>query len=428
MKRFVLSAAVCVCLLFMVSALYAEEPAVQWGSYYSPGNFIPEVSLSYEGYRYNGWHYYNGTSYYGWRLYGQLGLYPGAEIIMWNPDIEGFSPFALGLSGVARIGVPLSRYESFTVGAGAEAVFHLGFRGFDFPGSEYLDRVDLFVKLGVGFDFLNPDGFKVGFISQAGVNYFLNDRFNVGVSYRYWGANNYGRNGVAVQARYRFGKTSDVKGMGKLWDGLNTAVGDITALSYVSQFYTFYSIAAYTGGYYYSSSDVQEGTGGIWSYKSDGETFFIERTFLEAGSEGGQWWLLRYFTKDGEEVRYEYYLSPENELKTLYYRDENGKVQKYSFTDNNELIKIQESDLVTYEEMESAASRKENVRVNAGSFPNCLLIERSVNGEKSKFWYTDDESVPGGIVKFFYHDANGDKLNGELHQKLSGRKGQFELK
>ncbi len=428
MKKIVRSTGLLLLFLLASAALYAEGPVSQWGSYYAPGNVIPEISLSYEGYRYYGWHYYNGITYYGWRLYGQFGVYPGAEVILWKPNIEGFSPFALGLSGVARLGVPLSRYESFTVGAGAEAVLHLGFRGFDFPGSEYLERIDLFVKLGVGFDFINPQGFRAGFISQAGVNYFITDRFNVGLSYRHWGANQYGRNGVAVQARYRFGRTDDVEGMGEIWKGVTDAVGDITALTYVSQFYAYYGVAAYTGGYYYNPENVQEGTGGIWQYKMDGGSFFIERSLLESRSDGGQWWLLRYFTKDGEDIRYEYFLSPENELKTLYYRDEAGQVQTYRFTDDNALIKIQDSDLVTYEEMESMATRKETVRVNAGTFPNCLLVERSVNGEKSRFWYTDDESVPGRIVKFFYRDVDGNKINGELHQKLGGRKGKFELR
>ncbi len=424
MKKLTLSAL----LLMLITGLYGEERAIGWGSYYMPGNIIPEAALSYEGYSYHGWHYNDGKSYYGTRHYGQLGLYPAAEVMLWKPYFGEYAPLDIGVEAIGRFGIPLSRYESFSMGAGAQASFHLGFRGFDFPGAEYLDRIDFFVKMGLGCDFVNEDGFKLGFISQTGVNYFITEQFALGLSYRYWGANSYGRNGVAIQARYRLGRTGKVRGMGKTWDGLNTSLSGIKDMSYLAQFYAYFGYAAYTGGYYYDSSSIKEGCGGIWRYEDEEgkEAFFIERTLLKRDDQGGQWWLLKYYNKE-EEVLFEYYITRDNALKILYYRDEKGQIRSYEFKGDEELVVINSSDVVDYEEMEKQSSSREDVQVHAGLFRDCLHVVRSRNGESQDFWYSDDKTIPGGLIKFHYFDDD-DELKGELYDKVQGKQDNFTLK
>ncbi len=432
MKKLTLSAL----LLMLITGLYGEERAIGWGSYYMPGNIIPEAALSYEGYSYHGWHYNDGKSYYGTRHYGQLGLYPAAEVMLWKPYFGEYAPLDIGVEAIGRFGIPLSRYESFSMGAGAQASFHLGFRGFDFPGSQYLDRIDFFVKLGLGCDFINEDGFKMGFISETGLNYFITERFSLGLSYRHWGINghkydsvSYRYNGIAIQARFRLGRSGKVKGMGEVWNGVDTSLSGITDMTYLAQFYVYFTYAAYTGGYYSDSCDMQEGCGGIWRYE-DGEGkehFFIERTFLEREADGAEWWLLKYYD-DQEEVLFEYCISKDKSLKTLYYRDEKGRIRSYEFKGDEELTAINSSDVVSYQDLENMASAREDVRVKAGLFKDCLHIESESRGEEEEFWYSDDKTIPGALVKFHYFDDENQELRGELYEKVKGKTGRFSLK
>jgi hypothetical protein len=401
--------------LILSPSLFAEEE-VLWGSYHSPGN----VEFGFAGAYEIGRDSLSSKS---------LGLYPSMEVLLWKPGVSGYAPLDFGLAAEGRIGLPLSKGGGLTAGVAAEGTIHIGFRGFDFPGAEYLDKFEIYARMGVSFDIIHPQGnLPFGLVATSGANYFIDDRLMVGLSYTGWGSGENGVDGVSLQVRYRMGKTPTVKGMGDAWKRYEETMVAMESMGPVTQFYSFFYYSVYSGGYYWNGETFPEGMGTVWKYENnDNDSFTIERTLIEL-TEEGEWWGLKYLQEeDNDYIEYEFLLSPEKELIILYYRDDNGQVRSYDFDDDNELTYLSEESVVNYADMESMSSGKEDVTVPAGTFKNCSVIEESADGVEYKWYFTDKENIPGRMVKFTSQDGK-DFFSGQLVEVVTDRKGDFRLK
>ena len=395
-------------VLFCAAPLFAQED-VLWGSYYAPFNLIPGGAIAYEQ--------DSGTS---------LGLYPSLEIILAKPVFSGLAFADFGLEIEAHTGIPLKE-SSFTLGPAVLGTMHLGFKGFDFPGSEYLDRVDLYAKIGFGLDVISPDGLDPRFAVSSGVNYFLDERLMAGVGYTTWGT----YSGIKLEARYRFGLTPPVSGMRGVWtagaQGLNAA----REIAFISRFYSYFFFAFYSGGAYWAPDTYLVGDGSVWRYRgSDSkDEFFIERSYIEQKSDGTQWWRLKYYD-DTEEVVYEFSITAEQRLGILRYRDEDAFVREYSFDMKEDVARqqmIQGGETVSSSSLAERAKiyPREDITVPAGTFRQCYSIRDEVEGEVFAWWFTD-KGVPGLLVKYEMTDEE-DTVTAELYRILNGQEGRYSL-
>jgi len=399
-------------ILFLLSVLTVQaEDGVLWGSNYMKGNIIPGGMVSLE----------SGPGYQELAL----GVYPSAEIILLKPRIAGFSFLDLGVAVDGRVGVPL-RDSDFTAGASAEATIHLGFRGFDFPGSEYLDPLDIYTTLGVGMDFLHPDGFRAGLAVSSGVNYFLSDRLMVGAGYTGW----LDYSGMSLQVRYRFGKTPAVKGMGELREAGEEVLIETEKALYLTHFYSVLFLSVYSGGYNWAPGSYEEGDVTLWEYRGDDSSFFLERCLISRTPDGEEWWRLRY-EEEGEEYMWEFLLSPEQELEKLYYADGTGEVRDWSFEgEEDQDIRertVSAAEVAAYDiQSLFPGGRTEDVAVPAGSYRNCYVVDRQDETSEYTWWFAEGDRVPGSLVRFRMMEQ-GNVLDAELYDIFWGEAGVFYL-
>ncbi len=382
----------------------AEEPA-SWGSYYAPGNIIPGISLSV----------LQGSAI-------TFGVQPSAEVILLKPGVAGFNFIDIGAEASGYLGIGT---DGMNIGAIGSGTLHLGFRGFEFPGSEYLDRADLYAKFGLGLDFISPNGTELVFASSSGVNYFLNDRLMAGVGYFYRN----GVNGLQVNLRYRIGATPAVSGMGEIWAAGAAGLRSAAQMGLVSRFYAYFFFAFYTGGYHWAPDTFNIGNGTVWRYSSDGDVFFIEKVLIETAANGNQWWRLRYYDSE-EEVVYEFSITPNQQFGVLRYKDENGIVTEYNFDQSgdrsNQRIAAN-TDEVSPEELSRMAQNysREDITVPAGTFRQCYQIRDEADGNEYTWWFAPN-NVPGRMVKYQMIDSE-DSVVAELQQILSGQQGRYLL-
>lgn len=378
-------------LILFPAALLAGNPAA-WGSNYGRGNFIPQGALAVE------------------QDAGSLVLaaYPSAELILWKPRVGDFAFVDFGLAAEGRIGIPLKNAD-FTVGVGGLGTMHIGFRGFDFSGSEYLDPLDLYAKVGLGVDIIAPDGVGFNLVSTSGFNYFLSDSLSVGLAYSDWGW----YSGGSVNVGLRLGKKPAVKGMGDVLAVLNDA-------AVLTQFYGYFFFSIYQGGTYWAYDSYEAGQGLLWRYTSEGDEFFVEKGLIERESDGAEWWRLKAYDETVR-VEYEFRLSPERGLTELLYRDENGMVREISLQEdyaNVEMVRIDDADFIETAELEQMATRRGvKITVAAGTFDDCAEYEDEQDDYRHTYWFAG-EDVPGRLVKFTFQDREG-VLEAELMDILS---------
>ena len=400
-------------LLLAGGTLFAQED-IKWGSNFAQGNTVFGLAGAYEISR-----QYSADK--------ALAVYPSAEILLWKPVVAGYAPLDFGLMAEGRVALPLSK-QDFKAGLGAGGSMHIGFKGFDFPGAEYLDRLDLYARFGVSFDLIKgtgQDGF--GTVATSGANYFLDDRLMVGLSYTGWGSGDHGYDGVSLQIQYRLGKNTRVTGMGDGWKAYEETVDALKAMGPVTQFYAFYMYAVYSGGYYWAPESYEEGEGTLWRYTEDGEEpFYLERVLLERNAGGEEWWSLRYFNDEGDEFPFEYMINADQELEILYYLDEDGRVVTYEFDDDRRRVDLEEMEKVSYGELRSLSDGRETVTVPAGTYEDCMVIVSEDDEVSYKWWFSDDSGVNGALVKFV--DSTDEVITAELEELISGREGAFKLK
>ncbi len=396
-------------MLFFAGSAFCDDSAdeVLWGSNYAVGNVVPSGSAAIEFDDYE-----DAVS---------LGLYPSLEVILFKPQVGGLAFADFGIEGGGRFGLPLV-HDDLSMGAYGAGTMHFGFKGLDIPGSEVFDRIDLYAKLGLGMDIVDKDpGLRLRVAS--GVNYFLNDRLFVGAGYTDWADNS----GFALNLGLRIGKTPTVNGMAGVWKDGADAIAAVEESVYLTRFYTLMAFAFYSGGYFWAPDSYTVGSGIVWQYDDGEDQFYVERLLLEKESDGSTWWRMRFYD-DTEEIVYEFRLDAGRALTTILYRDSEGTVKEYNYESSSDTV-LAEGDVADedYIASLSRSARRENVKVPAGSFPGCYVVEQKDETGSYIWYFSDTASVNGGLVKTVSSDEEGD-MTGVLYSVLSGRRGDFLLK
>ncbi len=168
-------------ILLIACATFLWADDVKWNSNYKEGNISLGLDAGFE----------TGNAV-------EISIYPGAEMILLKPDMDGVSFIDLGAKLMGRIGIG---FPEFDIGAGAAGTAHIGFK--DLGGKDlgdYLDPLDFVLEVGACFDFIPNYNFPVGLILNSGLNYWIEDNFAVGLKYTHW----HGYNGGIISARIKF--------------------------------------------------------------------------------------------------------------------------------------------------------------------------------------------------------------------------------
>lgn len=387
-----------------VAAAAQDSPAL-WGTNYGLGNLVPVATAALES---------DGGAM-------AISLYPQAEYVVWKPSFGEVAPFDLALMAAGRISVPISPGGGFGLGVVAGPALHFGLRGLELPMSPYLDRLDFYTNIGVGANLVGPNGAGFAIHVASGANYFIDERLAVGLGYTNW--NGFG--GVGITARYRFGASPAVRGMGEAWAEVKKAVDSV----YLTRFYAFLGFAFYTGGYWWAPETLAPGQSATWRYSTSekgSEPFYVERAYL--GKEGGlSWWRLKFWDAS-EEILYEFALDADWRLAELYFADEQGKAVHKTYPAGEEAPvaaaqAAPASDLAGL----TKGNKKEDVKVPAGTYKGALVYRVEGDGERHAWWFSADASVPGRLVKFQSEDADG-TTTAELFKLEKGQEGAFKLR
>jgi hypothetical protein len=137
---------------------------------------------------------------------GAIDVSGGVELMLSRVDIADTIPITFGVAGKAYYyrysydyTFTATDYHYTYLGGGGFATAHLGFKDLDLDESlEWLDNVDTYVGLGVGFysyndtyysEYLNEsyNTFQIQFQSTGGVNYFITPNVAINFEGGYYG-------------------------------------------------------------------------------------------------------------------------------------------------------------------------------------------------------------------------------------------------
>ncbi len=384
-------------LLLITAALLPAQESISWGTNYGKKNIIFSGSAAIEK--------SNHTNF---------ALYPEAEIILAKPVLGSIAFLDFGLAGKGRIALDLTE-SGISAGAGLMATMHMGFRGFDFAGAEYLENLDYYLKLGAGFDFLNPESTGLGFVSASGINYFLDEQFSLGLGYTGW--RDY--SGISISASIRLGNKPVVKGMDT--SDLQDDFQELGNQIYLLQFYAIYMVGFYSGGYFFTDNDYNTGEGTIIRVtdSSGSDALNIERALLETTERGTNWWLLK-FHNDTDEVIYEFEVDKDYRILRVVTRDEEGEIIDITIDDELDArYSGEETAIVTETELEEWYMGGAELTVEAGTFETIEFSSVSIEAESFYTWWLADEGVPGRLVKSRIENGE-DWSESELVKIISG--------
>ena len=407
-----------VALALATAGAFAQEEGSTtgwWGSYYTPGNisFGAEVGL--------------GSGPYG---SSTIDLSGGAEFIItkFRPaDILAIDlgASARGIFSLWRLSLTGPRYSAF--GGAGSVVAHLGFRGFDFPFAEYLERLDLFASVGLGFlgysyggdwtGFSQPDG-GLKFVTSEGVNYFLTDNIAVSLVYTYWRD----WSSVSIGARFKLGPKEELNPRVRtVLDDLPSAIGAMTGNLAYAQFSAYYWLVLGYGGFIADDESFAEGDGVRWlmRYPDDADQNEMEytRALLRINSDGSKWWRV-VFEVDDETAEYEYLVDRSDAIQLLRFVDmESGEVVTHAPGDPDSWWGGARTTMRSREDLKAMSEGSERVRVPGGTFRAERVTAREDVYEYT-WWYTDE--VPGLLVKLEGYEDNTLIVAGELQEILTG--------
>ena len=400
-----------VVLLCCSTATFAQDESVIWGSWYSPGNLVLSARGAYE----------RPTGYSG-----GLGVYPGAELILYKPRFEDVAPIDIGLSARGHFGIGFDEDldNSVSAGVGGLATFHLGFRGLDFINPGILGKLEYFAEIGLGFDFIkyDKDNSALRFCSMTGFTYFLNESSAVSAGYNQWGDISGGFVGVQL----KFGPSPAVDSAHIAAD-IRTSGRIMMTQVYVAQFYAIYWYAFAAGGFYFDDSTYEVGQGTVWSLTSsdDDDEILLEKALLRVENDGSKWWRIA-FSQEGDRLIYEYHIDPDYQLIKMRFKDVGeNKVGEYEFkTEDEGQYGTTEVEPISSEDYSQYRSGTESLRVGAGTF-ECDVLEYSSTADTDTWNYTwwASEEAPGSLVKFYWELNGGEEwMQGELVDITTGNK------
>ena len=197
MKKKILFCVLAVLMLGSVSTAFSEENSGvdNWEGYFNPGNLTISAGIGLGGF---------------WYGFG-LNLYPGLEFTIAQPKFGGVVPISFGVAARGLFGIYpnyLTYGTGFKAGVAALGTAHISLKGLDFM-SDFLQKLDFYVGLGISLLFLYPEYFlytnqtPIAFASFQGVNYFFSDSFALYVESSYMGYYDYW---VTVGALFKLGK------------------------------------------------------------------------------------------------------------------------------------------------------------------------------------------------------------------------------
>jgi len=383
-----------VVLIAPALTLSAQEYA--WGSMFSRGNMMigGDASLEFNGY---------GST--------QLALYPSAEVILFKPvwgDL-GFLDFGATVKG--RFGLPLGGGD-LSAGVGVLGTMHFGFRGLDFPGSEYLEKVDVYAELGLGFDLITSGDRLVATVN-SGVNYFFSDTLAVGLNYSDWGD----FAGAGLSVSLKLGPKPVVKGLGVDFRGM-------AAQAHLLQFYALFYAAHYAGGFY-PGDNYPVGTGTIHRVSvtdNDGvSSYLAERALLDRKADGTLLWSLKY-SDDEESIYYEYLTTADYMVLTVYYdAPEEGLLVLDAANAQN---RAAQEEYKTWKDYSTEEMRRETVRVEAGSFQTSRYTYDDGESDVEFIWWLSPD-VPGEMVLYTATDPE-EEVRCELIKITKGNRAKLQ--
>lgn len=152
-------------------SLFAQSSS-GFTSYYKPGNVVINADVG-------GGTYYKSFS---------LAIYPGVEFLLAKYRVADYLPLDFGVAARGRLGLDSALGGAgLDLGAGGFGTLHVGFRGIPGDVGKILGRFDVFLGLGVVFDFVAPSAYGgLGFGEFSGLNFFLTDNLALRLSDQWW--------------------------------------------------------------------------------------------------------------------------------------------------------------------------------------------------------------------------------------------------
>ena len=344
--------------------------------------------------------------------------------------------FALDLGAGARGLASFYRsiggtYGYTAFGASPFLALHMGFRGFDFEFAEYLEPLDVFTALGLGYMGYSTRGTwtdsepggGLAFHSFNGFNYFITDRIAVSLVYSYWANWNYiNLNTVSIGARLRLGPKEELVARRRtVLDEIPETMDAMTGNLAYAQFSAYYWLVLGYGGFIADDESFGEGDGVRWLMRypdeDDVDELAYTRSLLRINSDGSKWWRIE-FEVDDETAQYEYLVDLAGAIQVLRYEDpETGEVIAHEPRDPDAWWGGSRTTIRDREDLEAMSEGTERVRVPAGAY-RAERVTAQEDDYEYNWWYTDE--VPGLLVKLVGYEDDTVVVEGELQEVLSG--------
>lgn len=396
----------------------AQDDAGWWGSYYMPGNIAASAEAGL---------------YLGAGLGIDLtaaGEYIFTKVRPGNLFSLDLGAGVRGLASFYRSAGGAYGYTAF--GAAPFLGVHMGFRGFDFDFAEYVEPLDVFAAVGLGYVGYTLRGAWTGtqpgggltFMSFNGFNYFLTDRLALSVVYSYWANFNYiNLNTVSIGARLKIGPKEelgdrpDFPDVEEVERGASVLGGNLAYMQFVSQYWLILGF----GGFIADDESFEVGDGVRWwmALPDENDVNEIEytRALLHVNDDGSRWWRSE-FEAGSDLSDFEYLVDDEGRILSLRYEDpSSGEVVTYEPEDPDAWWGEYEESVRDREELEEMSEGTERIRVPAGTY-RANRVTAVDEPYEYTWWYT--EEVPGLLVKLEGYEDDTLLVEGELREVLSG--------
>jgi hypothetical protein len=398
------------CLSIFAAGAVAQSGAPRLATHYQPGNvaFSLGAGLGFGG--------------------GDFGvsLYPGAEIIV--AKIRPADVFSIDFGAGARGAFTFRSYRTrpasgyVALGGAPFVSAHMGLRGFTGNEvAEYLDRIDIYTSLGLGYLAYLPTGTArqidggLAFANFSGVNYFITDNLAVSLGTNYltsWANGVRGDFTAGIGVVVKFGPGEDVG------ERIDIGMPDLSGLSgdlMYTQFAALYWASVALGGYLPGDDTFDEGDGIRFYHRyrsvEDGDVEEIEftRALIDADADGAQWWRVVFFFED-DDLAFEVRVNDERGIELMRYIDP-ATEDVTTYAPDDPYLWTSYDDLWTAEELDERRVGFERVTVTAGTF-DAERIEATEEEYRYTWWMNED--VPGRVVKFEGTTEEGTSVSGEL--------------
>lgn len=156
------------------SAGAQNKPFENWDAYFEKGNMAYSAAVGFSP----------------WWGRSDLSLTPALEAVLSEYRVGEIVPLSFGVAGVGNVVTDLAWGGSdLGVVVAGMGTAHLGFKNVGEP-FEWLEKFDIYLGLGLGFDIIQPDWYGEGRLrlaSMQGTNYFIDDNFSVFLENAYLG-------------------------------------------------------------------------------------------------------------------------------------------------------------------------------------------------------------------------------------------------